>query len=102
MTCTMAFLLVVANFTAEGTSPWWFRDYAEARDAAVAFDRPLLVLICDGSSYYGKMATQIVFISNRIERTLQDKYARLYIDTETEEGRVVASQFGVERGPYWV
>jgi putative thioredoxin len=94
-------LLVIASFAADSPAAW-YQDYAAARDAAIAADRPLLVLLCDSSSPYSTWIPHDTFLSDKVERTLRERYVRLFIDTETESGRKLASQFEVERGPHWV
>jgi hypothetical protein len=79
----------------------WHTDYAQAVSEACTSDKPLFIVICPGSSEYGRFTALGVFVSDSIERMLKADYVRLIVDTETPAGKELAQKFDAGDGPFF-
>jgi hypothetical protein len=85
-----------------GAATGWHTDYAEAHAAATASDKPLFIVMVEGSSDYAAMIQLGTFLSTPIEQSLRADYVRIVLDVATPEGLEVSRRFGVEKGPHFV
>ena len=80
----------------------WHTEYSKAVAEACTSDKPLFIVICPGSSDYGRFAALGMFVSDNIERTLRTDYVRLIVDTETAAGKELALKFDAGDDPHFV
>ena len=102
MFATLLGVAVYGGIGWSGSAAVWHNDYAKAVAEACSSDKPVLIVICSGSSDYGKLASLGTFLSDKIEQTLEADYVRLMVDTDTAAGGELAKKFAVEEGPHFV
>jgi hypothetical protein len=90
---TLLGVMVTLGFSSKDASTAWYSDYARACAEATSSDKPLFIVICSGSSEYHEMASLGVFFSDKLEKTLQSDYVRLFIDSDSECGKAIAEKF---------
>jgi hypothetical protein len=77
---------------AEG--PIWLKDYALARKHGAAANKPLIVVIGSGQRGWEKLNHEGAW-SKEVEQLLANHYVCLYVDTDEEGGKKLASAFEV-------
>jgi hypothetical protein len=75
--------------------PQWQKNYSDARTWAAERQKPLAVFIGSGVSGWEKLSKDGNF-DPKVYQLLKDKYACVYIDTDTEAGKVMAKRFAVD------
>jgi hypothetical protein len=75
--------------------PQWLQSYGEARSWAAERQKPLAVFIGSGVSGWEKVSKDGNF-DPKVYQLLKEKYACVYIDTDTETGKALAKRFEVE------
>jgi hypothetical protein len=75
--------------------PQWQKSYSEARAWAAERQRPLAVFIGSGVSGWEKVSKDGSF-DPKVYQLLKDKYACVYINTDTEAGKALAKSFEVD------
>lgn len=97
MTTTFAAVVLSAALANEAAvAPTWETSYARASQTAIAQRKPLAVFIGRGDNGYarvvgGNMPTEA-------GRLLANSYVALYVNTDTADGRALATSFGVDEG----
>jgi hypothetical protein len=93
--CAVAALLsglATANIPEQ---PQWQKSYSDARVWAADKQKPLAVFIGSGVSGWEKLSKDGAF-DPKVYQLLKDKYACVYIDSDTEAGKEMAKRFAVE------
>lgn len=72
-------------------------DYAQARAAAQTSSKPMAVFIGHGSDAIGRMLAAGT-ITPDAAQLLRDSYVSLYLNTDTEAGKELASRFAMTEG----
>src|SRR5580658_8385406 len=75
--------------------PKWEKNYFDARTWAAERQKPLAVFIGSGVSGWEKVSKDGAF-DPKVYQLLKDKYACVYIDSDTEAGKEMAKRFAVE------
>jgi len=93
---TFAAVVLSAALAEAPSVPAWESSYARASETAVAQRKPLAVFIGRGEGGYsrvvgGNMPTEA-------GRLLAANYVALYVNTDTADGKRLATAFGVEEG----
>lgn len=76
-------------------NPTWLNDYSQARKLGQSESRPLAVFIGSGEQGYEKLL-EGGKMSPQARRLLADQYVCVYVDTSTEAGRRLATDFAVQ------
>jgi hypothetical protein len=93
---TFAVVVLSAALAEAPSVPAWESNYARASETAVAQRKPLAVFIGRGEAGYsrvvgGNMPTEA-------GRLLAANYVALYVNTDTADGKRLATAFGVDEG----
>lgn len=96
VTTTFAAVVLSAALAEAPSVPAWESNYARASETAVAQRKPLAVFIGHGEGGYsrvvgGNMPTEA-------GRLLAANYVALYVNTDTADGKRLATAFGVDEG----
>ncbi|HEX4613585.1 MAG TPA: hypothetical protein VH092_35715 [Urbifossiella sp.] len=97
VTTTFAAVMLSAALANEAVAaPAWETSYARAAETAIAQRKPLAVFIGRGEAGYtrvvgGDMPTDA-------GRLLASNYVALYVNTDTADGKTLATAFGVSEG----
>jgi hypothetical protein len=91
-----AVVLSAALANTEAVTPAWETSYARAADSAVAQRKPLAVFIGRGESGYSKLVGGDM--PSEAGRLLASNYVALYVNTDTTEGKRLATAFGINEG----
>ena len=75
--------------------PSWSKDYAEARQQGVSVNKPLIVVIGSGKRGWDQVSRD-GGLSKGVLQVLADSYVCVYVDTEDEKGKSLASAFEVQ------
>jgi hypothetical protein len=90
-------LSLFAN-SAETIAPAWLHHYGEARENGRTESKPVAVFIGSGSSGWHQVSRDGQFDS-KVNQILADSYVCLYVNTDSDYGRELASAFGISDGP---
>src|SRR5262245_57450864 len=98
LTATLA-LALLGGFSpgANAALPNLQTDYAQARSAASADNKPIPVFISRGTEAMGRMFADGT-IPAEATRLLRDSYVCMYLDTDTASGKELAGRFGLSDG----
>ncbi|MBA4063524.1 MAG: hypothetical protein C0501_07380 [Isosphaera sp.] len=88
--------LVVAAALSAAPSPAWQADYAKARTAAAAENKPMAVFIGSGDAV-GRMIADGTIPADAA-KLLRDSYVCVSVDTATGAGRELAGRFDLAEG----
>lgn len=91
-----AVVLSAALANEAAIAPTWVDSYARATEAAVAQQKPLAVFIGRGAAGYTKVVGGDM--PTEVNRLLAANYVTMYVNTDTAEGKTLASAFGVTEG----
>jgi thioredoxin len=98
--------LVIASLVCGGDFTdkfgFWHDDYGTACRDAIAQDRPLFIVFCEGESPTAWAVKSSAFMSEGIEKMLRDRYVRLYVNVSTDSGRALAKRFQAGPAPHLV
>jgi hypothetical protein len=83
---------------ASGDNPTWLNDYSQARKLGQSERRPLAVFIGSGEQGYAKLL-EGGKLSAQARRLLAEQYVCVYVDTSTEAGRRLATDFAIQSSP---
>ena len=75
--------------------PAWFQDYSAARQQGITANKPLIVIIGTGQRGWSTVAKDGAW-SKSVQQLLADSYICVYVDTEEEKGKQLATAFEVE------
>ena len=87
-------LLTLAAMLTNISQPTWETDYRLARLACERTQKPIAVFIGSGSVNWRQLTREGQFDAD-IQRMLNDRFVRVYVDASTPYGRQVAESFGV-------
>jgi hypothetical protein len=90
-------LSLFAN-SAETVSPVWLQQYGEAREQGRSESKPVAVFIGSGSSGWHQVSRDGQ-LDSEVKEVLADSYVCLYVNTDNDSGRELASAFGISDGP---
>lgn len=90
-------VVVLAGALGAKPTPSWQTDYAQAMATASAVQKPIAVFIGQGEGRPGKMITDGTIPENAA-RLLRESYVCLYLNTDTEAGKDLASQLQINEG----
>jgi hypothetical protein len=90
-------LSLIAN-SAGTVAPVWLQHYVEAREHGRTESKPVAVFIGSGSSGWHQVSRDGQFDS-QVNQILADAYVCLYVNTDSDYGRELASAFGISDGP---
>lgn len=100
MISTALALAVVAGYAAAGSlaqQPAWQPDYAVAYKVATSQQKPLAVFIGQGTKGYTQLVTDGGISAENV-KLLSQKFVCLYVDTNTNAGKKLASSFEMTEG----
>jgi hypothetical protein len=100
MHTSIALLALVGFYVAPtgDSGPQWILDYADAQVRGQREGRPLAVFIAAGPAGYQQLAREGNF-NGSVRRVLTEKYICVYVDANNRDGRTLADDFGIGRGP---
>ncbi len=97
VTTTFAAVVLSAALANEATvAPAWESNYTRATETAIAQRKPLAVFIGRGESGYAKVVGGDM--PSEANRLLASNYVAVYLNTDTAEGKRLATAFGVNEG----
>jgi hypothetical protein len=88
---TLAAGMAPANLS---TEPTWLNDYATAQTRVLAQKKPMAVFVGSGKDGWGKVVKN-GSIDPEINKMLANKFVCVYVDTDTDAGRKLATAFEV-------
>lgn len=88
----MALSGALLNHTALSAN--WMSDYNFARQVGTHAARPLVVFVGKGAVDWKQLTREGTFDAE-VQKTLTEKYVRVYIDIDTPKGKAIAEAFGV-------
>lgn len=74
--------------------PVWYRDYSIARQQGVTANKPLMVIIGSGQQGWNTLSKEGAW-SKGVQHLLAESYICVYVDTEEEKGKQLATAFEV-------
>lgn len=74
--------------------PFWFTDYGVARYQGVTANKPLMVVIGSGKNAWDAMSKEGGW-SKEVQQLLVQNYICVYVDSEDEKGKELASAFEI-------
>src|SRR5262249_35779940 len=77
----------------------WHASYALALQEVRNSDKPLFIVFEPASTVMDKWARHTLFVNREVQQALSADYIRMFVNTETEMGRELAEQFGVDQFP---
>jgi hypothetical protein len=97
VTTTFAAVVLSAALANEAAvAPTWETSYARASQTAIAQRKPLAVFIGRGDNGYARVVGGAM--PTEAGRLLANSYVALYVNTDTADGRALATAFGVDEG----
>jgi hypothetical protein len=90
-------LLSLASMLSNIPQPSWENDYRLALKTCERTQKPIAVFIGSGSANWRQLTREGQFDAD-IQRMLNDRFVRVYLDSTTPYGRQVADSFGVSAG----
>jgi hypothetical protein len=96
ITTTLAVVALAGALNASPTTGWR-TDYAQAMAVAAAENKPMAVLIGQGTDRISRLVNEGA-ISGEAARLLRESYVSVYVDTETASGKELASKFAISEG----
>lgn len=93
---TLAAVLLGSVSPGAAAVPTWKTDYATAREAAAAEQKPLAVFVGHGEAGYAKLVGGAVPAD--AGRLLAANFVCMYVDTDSAAGKELASKFGLVEG----
>jgi len=78
-------------------SPHWTSDYVRGRRLGTAQSKPLAVVLAPGKGGWDKL-TKEGNLGKEARRLLAERYVCVHVDTDTERGRQLASDFDLSGG----
>jgi hypothetical protein len=96
-TVAAAVLSVLLTGEALPSGVTWQTDYSKALSTAVAQQKPIAVFIGRGEAGYSKLVTEGQIPASAGE-LLAKNFVCVYVDTDTPDGKSLASQFSVSNG----
>jgi len=93
---TFAAVVLSAALAEAPSVPAWESSYARASETAVAQRKPLAVFIGHGEGGYNRLVGGNM--PTEAGRLLAANYVALYVNTDTADGKRLATAFGVEEG----
>jgi hypothetical protein len=98
--CTTALLLALSVLgvpSAATAEPDWLRHYASAREQGGAEEKPIAVFIGSGQRGWNQVSREGQ-LSAEINHILAESYVCLYVDADDDDGKELASAFGMTDG----
>jgi hypothetical protein len=95
---TSMLLVALTGFSAgaeEGLT--WHTDYSQARKQGQGEKKPLAVFVAPSKDGWKKLSREGK-LGKEIERTLEDSYVCVHVDSATPAGKKLASALGLESG----
>jgi len=77
----------------------WHTDYGKSLKVAERHDRPLFIVFDSGETKSEHTSGTGSFLSDSVEKALVADYVRMFVDTDTDEGLLLAVKFGVVEFP---
>lgn len=97
VTTTFAAVVLSAALANEATvAPAWESNYTRATETAIAQRKPLAVFIGRGEAGFAKVVGGDM--PTEASRLLASNYVAVYLNTDTAEGKRLATAFGVNEG----
>lgn len=96
LSTTFAAVVLSAALAEAPSVPAWESNYARASETAVAQRKPLAVFIGRGEGGYSRLVGGNM--PTEAGRLLSANYVALYVNTDTAEGKRLATAFGVDEG----
>lgn len=97
VTTTFAAVVLSAALANEAAvAPSWETSYARASETAIAQRKPLAVFIGRGEAGYSRVVGGDM--PTAAGRMLASSYVALYVNTDTADGKTLATAFGVSEG----
>jgi hypothetical protein len=94
---TSVVLFALSGAVAAGDSPSWLNDYSAARQQSASQQKPLAVVLASGNAGYNKLSRGDE-LSDAVKQTLASKYICVYVNTGTNEGQQLATDFEMPNG----
>lgn len=99
MFATVLTLMVFVGADDSSNFGAWHLDYATALQEVEHQDKPLFIVFDRVESDAGRMVASDQFMNEHVERALAADYIRLFVDVESEWGKILAEQFGATEFP---
>jgi hypothetical protein len=85
-------------FSAIPEEPGWVRDYRKARQLGKEEEKPLAVFICSGKAGWEQVSKD-GRLAPAVKRLLTNHYVCVYVNTDEEAGRRLATALEIPEGP---